>query len=106
MRLADNIKQHTFSVGDQVTVVALGKPGHVRTPDYILGRQGLVIQFCGCFLNPEDLSLGLTSGPTVPLYRVQFLMSDLWGDAQHRHQDLLCIEIYGHWLTLTQEVTA
>ena len=88
-----------------MTVVALGKSGHVRTPDYVIGKNGVVIQFCGYFLNPEDLSVGRTSGPMVPLYRVQFLMSQLWPDTQHRSHDLLCIEIYGHWLTLNKEAT-
>ena len=86
-----------------MTVVALGKPGHVRTPDYVIGKSGVVIQFCGYFLNPEDLSVGRTSGPMVPLYRVQFLLSQLWPDTQHRPHDLLCIEIYGHWLALNKE---
>jgi nitrile hydratase len=87
-----------FSVGERVTVLDLRKPGHVRTPDYILGHTGVVVQFCGCFLNPEDLSLGNTSGPVVPLYRVQFLMSELWPEPQHHPNDTLCIEISGHWL--------
>jgi nitrile hydratase subunit beta len=87
-----------FSVGDRVTVVNLRKPGHVRTPDYILGHTGEVVQCCGSFLNPEDLSVGRTGGPVVPLYRVQFRMAELWADPQHHPEDTLCIEIYGHWL--------
>jgi nitrile hydratase len=74
-----------FQVGDFVTVLALGKPGEV-------------IEFCGCFLNPEDLSVGRTSGPTVPLYRVKFRMDELWPPPQRHPDDALCIEIYDHWL--------
>ncbi len=92
-----------FAVGDRVTVLDLRKPGHVRTPDYILGHTGVVVQFCGCFLNPEDLSLGRTDGPVVALYRVQFAMSQLWAEPQHHPADTLCIEIYGHWLTAADE---
>ena len=33
-----------FIVGQRVRVVDLGKLGHVRTPDYILDRTGVVIQ--------------------------------------------------------------
>ena len=94
-----------FELGDRVTVLRLGKPGHVRTPDYILGHTGEVVQFCGCFLNPEDLSLGHTGGPVVPLYRVRFLLSALWPDPQHHPDDTLCIEIYGHWLTAADKAT-
>lgn len=87
-----------FAVGDPVRVLALGKPGHVRTPDYVLGQVGRVIQFCGCFLNPEDLSVGRTDGQVVPLYRVSFPMRELWPEPPHHPDDTLCIEIYEHWL--------
>lgn len=94
-----------FAVGDRVTVLDLRKPGHVRTPDYILGHTGVVVQFCGCFLNPEDLSVGQTGGPVVPLYRVQFRMCDLWPEPQHHRDDTLCIEIYGHWLKAADDAS-
>lgn len=87
-----------FQVGDRVRVVDLGKPGHVRTPDYILGRTGEVIQHCGMFLNPEDLSVGITHGPVVALYRVRFQMSGVWDEPPRDPGDTLCIEIYDHWL--------
>ncbi len=94
-----------FAVGDRVTVLDLRKPGHVRTPDYVLGHTGEVVQFCGLFLNPEDLSLGHTGGPVVPLYRVQFPMGQLWPEPPRRPEDTLCIEIYGHWLKPAEEQT-
>jgi nitrile hydratase subunit beta len=87
-----------FAPGDTVQVLSLGKPGHVRTPHYILHKQGEVVQFCGFFLNPEDLSVGRTAGPVVPLYRVRFSMPDLWPEYARHPQDALVIEIYDHWL--------
>jgi nitrile hydratase subunit beta len=89
---------HRFDVGDRVRVVDLRKPGHVRTPDYIIGHVGEVIQRCGLFLNPEDLSVGITHGPVVALYRVRFPMADLWGGPARHPRDTLCIELYDHWL--------
>jgi hypothetical protein len=50
------------------------------------------------FLNPEDLSVGNTGGPAVPLYRVQFRQQDLWPDYHRGESDTLCIEVYDHWL--------
>jgi nitrile hydratase subunit beta len=91
--------QPRFAVGERVRVLALGKPGHVRTPDYVLGKVGEVVQYCGCFLNPEDLAVGHTNGPVVPLYRVRFAMSALWPEPPRRADDTLCIEIYDHWLS-------
>jgi nitrile hydratase len=87
-----------FSVGDAVVVLDLGKAGHVRTPHYVRGRRGRVVAFVGCFLNPEALSIGDTSGPAVPLYRIAFPMHALWPDARRDAEDRLCIEIYDHWL--------
>ena len=87
-----------FQAGDAVEVLDLGKAGHVRTPFYVRHRQGEVLQFCGYFLNPEALSVGDVSGPLVPLYRVRFRMKDLWPDEVRSDKDVLCIEIYDHWL--------
>lgn len=87
-----------FIKGDTVRVVNLAKPGHVRTPDYILGKVGHVTQLCGLFLNPEDLSVGITQGPVVALYRVEFSMSEVWGNPVRNPKDVLSLEIYDHWL--------
>lgn len=87
-----------FKLGDKAVVANLQKPGHVRTPNYLIGHTGEVIQFCGYFLNPEDLSVGITSGPVIPLYRLKFSMSALWPEQPRNPQDVLCVEIYDHWL--------
>lgn len=88
-----------FRVGDQVRVLDLGKTGHVRIPYYVRGKTGEVIQFCGLFLNPEDLSVGNTAGPVIPLYRVKFRQAELWPDYRGPSDDTLTIEIYDHWLS-------
>jgi hypothetical protein len=87
-----------FGVGDPVEVLDLGKAGHVRTPFYVRHRRGEVVQVCGWFLNPEALSVGDTSGPLMPLYRVKFPMKTLWPEFSRNDTDALCIEIYDHWL--------
>lgn len=87
-----------FAIGHQVRVLDLGKRGHVRTPSYIRNKVGTVVQICGIFLNPEDLAVGNTSGPAVPLYRVAFRQASVWPDYCGAPRDTLCIEIYDHWL--------
>ena len=87
-----------FAVGDRVQVLELGKAGHIRIPFYVRHKTGEVIQLCGHFLNPEDLSIGHTSGPVIPLYRVKFGMQDLWPEYARNPEDTLVIEIYDHWL--------
>jgi nitrile hydratase len=90
-------------VSDRVRVVNLAKAGHVRTPDYIVGCTGKIVQFCGMFLNPEDLSVGITQGPVVALYRIKFAMSAVWKEPPRHPDDALCIEIYDHWLIKAEE---
>ena len=87
-----------FNVGDIVQVLSLGKTGHVRIPHYIRNQVGEVIQYCGTYLNPEDLAVGKTAGKAVDLYRVRFRQTDLWPLENHPPQDRLVLEIYDHWL--------
>lgn len=90
--------ERRFNVGDAVRVLHLGKAGHVRIPFYVRGQRGEVVQYCGRFLNPEDLAVGRTGGPAIDLYRVRFAQSQLWPDESQPGQDCLVIEIYDHWL--------
>ncbi len=90
--------ERRFAIGEHVDVLDLGTPGHVRTPHYVRRRRGRIVSFVGYFLNPEALSVGDTSGPLVPLYRVGFRMRDLWPEFERNDADLLCLEIYDHWL--------
>ena len=92
-----------FSPGDRVQVLALGKAGHIRIPRYIMQKTGHVAQYCGTYLNPEDLAVGNTSGRAVDLYRVAFSQAHLWQDATIPDHDTLVIEIYDHWLTSAEE---
>lgn len=97
--------RHRFAVGDIVTVLDLGKSGHVRIPHYVRGRAGAVVQYCGRYLNPEDLAVGVTSGPGVDLYRVAFDQHVLWPADGHPAADRLITEIYDHWLAPTESAS-
>lgn len=96
--------KHRFTGGDRVTVIELNKAGHIRTPFYVRGRSGTVLHRCGSFLNPERLSVGDVSGPVIPLYRVGFQLCDLWFGYEGNTGDMLCIEIYDHWLEAASEL--
>lgn len=87
-----------FQIGAEVEVLDLGKPGHVRIPFYVRHHKGRVVHHCGVYLNPEDLAIGITSGPVVHLYRVAFALGALWPEEKHPPGDRLIIEIYEHWL--------
>ena len=87
-----------FRPGDRVRVRSARPPGHVRTPWYCRGREGVVERLCGAFRNPEELAYARSGLPRQPLYRVRFRQRDLWPDYQGPAQDTVEIEIYQHWL--------
>lgn len=87
-----------FSAGDRVAVKALYPIGHVRTPYYIRGKQGVIERFCGSYGNPEELAYARPGLPRQPLYRVRFQQRDVWPGYAGNPQDSVDIEIYQHWL--------
>lgn len=74
-------------------------PGHVRTPVYVRGKEGMVTREFGRFPNPETLCLGRDGLPGKTLYEVRFKQKDLWLDYAGSDADCLDIDIYEHWLT-------
>jgi nitrile hydratase subunit beta len=87
-----------FQPGDKVRVDTREQPGHVRTPQYVRGKTGVVERIVGSFPNPEQLAYGLPGLPYKVLYRVNFRQSELWQDYEGANDDSLEIEIYEHWL--------
>ena len=87
-----------FAPGQRVKILDLGKPGHVRTPQYVRHKVGEIERFCGAFENPENRAYGLWGGPAVGLYRVRFKQTHLWSDYRGPATDTLEIEIFEHWL--------
>lgn len=87
-----------FTPGDRVTIVDLGKSGHVRTPLYVRGKTGVIDHYCGKFENPEERAYGRIGRARIPLYRVRLSQHDLWPDYDGADGDTLVLEIYHHWL--------
>lgn len=92
----------SFKPGDPVRVRKAHPPGHVRTPYYVRGRQGVVQSIAGDFADPEELAYGRDGLPKKALYRVRFQQSDLWPDYAGSEADSLVIDIYEHWLEREQ----
>lgn len=87
-----------FMPGQRVRVIDHHPPGHHRTPWYIKGRTGWVDTVYEPWPNPEEMAYGITDGPRVPVYRVEFAQRDLWGDYRGPERDRLIIDIFEHWL--------
>lgn len=88
-----------FSLGDRVRVRDDYPPGHIRTPVYVRGKEGVVTRAFGAFPNPEVLALGRDGLPKKTLYEIRFKQEDLWPDYSGADSDTLDIDIYEHWLT-------
>jgi nitrile hydratase len=87
-----------FALGARVQIVDLQKPGHVRTPNYVREKTGIIDHCCGDFENPENRAYGKVGRERIPLYRVRFRQRDLWPDYDGSEKDSLVLEIYQHWL--------
>lgn len=88
-----------FAIGDTVTVKAeYPTTGHIRTPYYVRGLNGVIADSLGAFGNPESLGVGGDGLPKKPLYRVRFKQTDTWHDYAEDPRDTVDIEIFEHWL--------
>jgi nitrile hydratase subunit beta len=87
-----------FEPGDRVRVRAAEKPGHVRTPGYLKGKEGRIDSVLGTFRSPEDLAYGLSGEPERPLYKVEFVQTEVWDGYQGPASDRLYADLYEQWL--------
>jgi nitrile hydratase len=87
-----------FSDGERVRVRAAHPPGHVRTPYFARGKEGVVMGLAAVMANAETLAYGADGKPDIPIYRVQFAQTDLWPDYSGEARDTAVLDIYEHWL--------
>ena len=73
-------------------------PGHIRTPFYTRGCQGVIERIAGEFRNAEELAFGRFDAPFVPLYRVRFRQQEVWPEYEGNTADTVDVEIYEFWL--------
>ena len=92
------VQPDKYRTGDQVRVRVDSPSGHYRTPTYIQGKTGVVVDSCGRFRNPESLAHGGSGLPEQPLYRVEFALTEVWDRYQGSRGDKIVVDIYEHWL--------
>jgi nitrile hydratase len=88
-----------FAEGVRVRVREDFPPGHIRTPVYVRGKEGVVMRAFGSFPNPETLAIGRDGLPKKALYEVRFRQTDLWPDYAGPATDTVDMDIYEHWLS-------
>ncbi len=87
-----------FAEGQNVRVKTGDPPGHIRTPTYLRGKEGVIEDRQGIYRNPEELAFGKPGLPKKPLYLVRFRQQDVWQDYSGPGTDTLSADIYEHWL--------
>lgn len=87
-----------YEAGEIVRIRDIGKSGHVRTPQYVRNKVGLIDSYLGLFENPEERAYGRIGCDPIPLYRVRLKQNELWPDYEGSDCDTLVLEIYDHWL--------
>ncbi len=91
-----------FATGDLVRIREDFPLGHIRTPVYIRGKTGKVVEYFGDFGNPETLAYCLPSDKRQ-LYKVRFAQEQVWENYRGGPQDTVDLDIYEHWLELAGE---
>lgn len=89
---------YEFSAGDSVRVRDEKPNHHHRTPHYIKARRGRVVKFVGAYVNSETRAHGGDGLPEIAMYRVEFAMTELWGEYSASSTDKLWIDLYEHWI--------
>jgi nitrile hydratase beta subunit-like protein len=92
-----------FAPGERVRVRESASTGHVRTPDYIRGKRGVVERICGRFRRPEELAYGRYDGNSEALYRVRFAQREVWPGYAGAAEDTLDVELYEGWLQRSED---
>jgi nitrile hydratase subunit beta len=87
-----------YAVGDAVTISACEAIGHCRTPWYVRGKSGIVVEIHGKFRDPERLAYHLPGMPALVLYKVRLKQKDLWPKYNGPASDHLDVDIYEPWL--------
>ena len=91
-----------FSVGDTIAVRRSYPLGHVRTPYFIRGQSGVIVEVVGAFADPQELAYGRNGKPAINLYRVRFLQSEVWSEYEGSTKDTLLVDLYENWLQPTE----
>jgi hypothetical protein len=81
---------HQLHVGDRVIVLAENVAGNPRTPSYIRGKTGVVVELHGAIVNPID-----HHGVYPPLCSVLFEVGAVFGGTS---TDKLSVDLHEDWL--------
>lgn len=90
-----------FVPGTRVRVIDRASEGHCRTPFYLRGLPGTVLEHAGAWRDPERLAYHKPGLPSHHLYRVCFtaeVLDPARDGTAWQPEDVLLADIYEHWL--------
>ncbi|MCP1673410.1 nitrile hydratase [Natronocella acetinitrilica] len=89
--------------GAHVTVRTDPAEAHCRTPTYLRGKQGVVMELLGVYRNPSQLAFNKPGLPRRRLYRVLFSKQTLWPQTPEVGADSVVADLYEHWLIASED---
>jgi nitrile hydratase subunit beta len=87
-----------YRVGERVSIGDCHAVGHCRTPWYVRGKAGVVVEIHGVFNDPERLAYHCPGLPAKVLYKVRLRQKDLWPNYKGEAGDHLDVDIFEPWL--------
>ncbi len=97
------VDEPQFRAGDVIEVKDVWPDHHTRTPAYVRGHRGTVVEVLHRFPNPEECAYGKDGRPDIWLYTVAFEPEELWGSYRGPSQDTVQMDLYGHWMTRVEQ---
>ncbi len=85
-----------FDVGSLVLAKTLNHPGHIRLPEYVQGKQGVVEIVHGSFIFPDAHADGQKEAQF--LYNVRFEGIDLWGQNRAETPTTVFVDLFESYL--------
>lgn len=92
-----------FKGGDLISVQIGPVEQHCRTPTYLRGAQGRVMEVVGRYKNPSELAFHRPGLPMLWLYRVIFEQNQIWPKYDGSDRDAVVADLYEHWLSPAKE---
>lgn len=87
-----------FELGDRVMVRELPAMYYTRTPEYVRGAEGVIVEVSYESPAPEDETWGFEDAKPEWFYIVRFKQSELWTNYPAGNNDTLQTEIPERWL--------
>ncbi len=85
-----------FEIDEQVKARTMNHDGHIRLPEYIQGKPGVIAADHGTFIFPDRHANGIKQA--MRLYSVRFEAVDVWGEASGQWRDAIYVDLFESYL--------